>query len=89
MLLGQGHTISQVCKQIGITDQTCYRWRKMYGGMKVDQAKRLKDREHPAEASRSGSGAVKARDCCPAQLSVIKFIASVYECIQRVEGVMR
>jgi transposase-like protein len=32
-----------VCKQLGITDQTYYRWRKAYGGMKVDQAKQLKE----------------------------------------------
>ena len=45
VLLGQGKTIAQVCKHIGITDQTYYRWRKAYGGMKVDQAKRLKELE--------------------------------------------
>ncbi len=45
VLLGQGHTVSQVCKQIGVTDQTYYRWRKDYGGMRVDQAKRLKELE--------------------------------------------
>ena len=44
-MLGQGKTISQVCKQIGVSDQTYYRWRKSYGGMKVDQAKRLKELE--------------------------------------------
>jgi len=33
------------CKQLGVTDQTYYRWRKSYGGMKVDQAKRLKELE--------------------------------------------
>lgn len=43
--LAQGETVSQVCKQIGVTDQTYYRWKKEYGGMKVDQAKRLKDLE--------------------------------------------
>jgi transposase-like protein len=45
VLLGQGRTVSQACKQIGISDQTYYRWRKSYGGMKVDQAKRLKELE--------------------------------------------
>jgi hypothetical protein len=34
--------VSVVCKQIGITDQTYFRWRKEYGGLKVDQAKRFK-----------------------------------------------
>ena len=45
VLLGQGKSISQACKQIGVSDQTYYRWRKSYGGMKVDQAKRLKELE--------------------------------------------
>ena len=38
-------SVSQVCKQIGVADQTYYRWRKIYGGMKVDQARRLKQLE--------------------------------------------
>ncbi len=37
--------VSQACKQIGVSDQTYYRWRKIYGGMKVDQARRLKELE--------------------------------------------
>jgi len=45
VLLSQGSTIPQACKQIGITDQTFYRWRNEYGGMKLDQAKRLKELE--------------------------------------------
>ena len=45
VLLSQGQTIVEVCKQIGITDQTYYRWRKEYGGLKTDQAKRLKELE--------------------------------------------
>ena len=42
VLLAQGKTIAQVGKKIGITDQTYYRWRKEYGGIRTDQAKRLK-----------------------------------------------
>ena len=45
VLLSQGTNVSQVCKRIGIAEQTYYRWRKTYGGMKVDQAKRLKELE--------------------------------------------
>ncbi len=44
-MLSQGKTVSQACKQIGVSDQTYYRWRKSYGGMKVDQARRLKELE--------------------------------------------
>ncbi len=43
--LSQGQTVSMVCRGLGITDQTYYRWRKMYGGMEVSQAKRFKELE--------------------------------------------
>jgi len=43
--LAKGQSIAAVCKTIGITDQTYYRWRKEYGGLKVDQAKRFKELE--------------------------------------------
>jgi transposase-like protein len=45
ILLSKGQTIGQACRKPGITDQTYYRWRKAYGGMRVDQAKRLKELE--------------------------------------------
>ena len=45
VLISQGQTVSQACKQIGVTDQTYYRWRKEYGGLRTDQAKRLKELE--------------------------------------------
>lgn len=45
VLLGQGMKVPEVTRQIGITKQTYYRWRKEYGGLKTDQAKRLKDLE--------------------------------------------
>jgi len=40
--LARGSMVAAVCKLLGITDATYFRWRKEYGGMKVDQAKRLK-----------------------------------------------
>ena len=43
--LSQGHPIAQVCKKLGVTEQTYYRWRKEYGGMRTDQVKRLKELE--------------------------------------------
>ena len=43
VLLAQGMKIPEVAKSIGIHEITYYRWRKEYGGMKVSQAKRLKD----------------------------------------------
>ena len=43
--LAQGLTIGQVSRQLGISEQTYYRWRKQYGGMKISQAKRMKELE--------------------------------------------
>jgi len=43
--LSQGRNIGQACREMGITEQTYYRWRKEYGGMKTFQVKRLKDLE--------------------------------------------
>ena len=43
--LARGKTIPEVCKKIGVTEQTYYRWRKEYGGLRIDQAKRLKELE--------------------------------------------
>ena len=40
--IGKGGTVGQACKKIGVTEQTFYRWRAEYGGLKLDQAKRLK-----------------------------------------------
>ena len=45
VLLAQGQTVAQVGKVLGVTEQTYYRWRKEYGGIKSDQARRLKDLE--------------------------------------------
>jgi transposase-like protein len=45
VLLSQNKTVAQVCKQLGVAEQTYYRWRKAYGGMKIDQAKKLKQLE--------------------------------------------
>jgi transposase-like protein len=43
--ISKGQTIGQVAKKLGITEQTYYRWRKEYGGLRTDQAKRLKELE--------------------------------------------
>jgi len=40
--LAQGRTAAQACRSLGIAEQTSYRWRREYGGLKVEQAKRLK-----------------------------------------------
>ena len=43
--LSQGRNVGQICREMGITEQTYYRWRKEYGGMKTAQVKGLKDLE--------------------------------------------
>lgn len=45
VLLGKGKTAGEACREVGITEQTYYRWRKEYGGMQVSQARRLKELE--------------------------------------------
>ena len=43
--LSQGDSVGEASRKLGITEQTYYRWRREYGGMRVEQAKRLKDLE--------------------------------------------
>ncbi len=44
-MLGQVGTTAEACRRIAVSEQTYYRWRKEYGGLKMDQARRLKDLE--------------------------------------------
>lgn len=48
VLLSQGQSVVLACRQLGVSEQTYYRWRREYGGLKLDQVKRLKelDREN-------------------------------------------
>ena len=56
VLLSQGHKVGAVCRRIGVSEQSYYRWRKEYGGLKVNQARRLKDLEQEnARLRRAGS----------------------------------
>jgi transposase-like protein len=43
--LSQGATVGAICRELGVSEQSYYRWRREYGGLKVDQARRLKDLE--------------------------------------------
>jgi transposase-like protein len=45
VLIGQGKTIVEACKQLGVTDKTYFRWRKSHGGLRIDQAKRMRELE--------------------------------------------
>ena len=45
VMLHEGKSIGEICRSLGISDATYYKWRREYGGMQVSQAKRLKDLE--------------------------------------------
>ena len=45
IVLAQGGTVPDACRRIGVTEQSYYRWRKEYGGLKMDQARRMKELE--------------------------------------------
>ncbi|KFG89573.1 Transposase IS3/IS911 family protein [Sphingobium herbicidovorans NBRC 16415] len=45
IVLAQGASTAEACRRIGVSEQTYYRWRKEYGGLKTDQARRMKDLE--------------------------------------------
>jgi len=45
ILLNQGSTVGEASRKIGVTEQTYYRWRKEYGGLRIEQAKKLKTME--------------------------------------------
>ncbi len=45
ILVNQGKTVAEACRQISIVEQTYYRWRKEYGGMEVEQVRQLKHLE--------------------------------------------
>ena len=43
--LAQGKKVGEVCRGLGVSEQSCYRWHREYGGLKISQAKRIKDLE--------------------------------------------
>ena len=45
ILLSQGASVGEACRKISVTEQTYYRWRREYGGMRVEQARKLKELE--------------------------------------------
>lgn len=45
IVLSQGGSVADASRRIGVTEQTYYRWRKEYGGLKMDQARRMKELE--------------------------------------------
>lgn len=45
VFLAQGKTVGDICRSLGVSEQSYYRWRREYGGLKSSQAKRIKDLE--------------------------------------------
>ncbi len=45
MIIDEAATVGEICHHIGVSEQSYYRWRREYGGLEVDQARRLKDLE--------------------------------------------
>ena len=43
--LAQGMTVGEICRQLSVSEQSYYRWRKQYGGLRISQVKRMKDME--------------------------------------------
>ncbi len=62
--LAKGQSVALVVKKLGVTEQTYYRWRKEYGGLRVDQAKRLRELERE-NGCPSTSGRTTARSLRP------------------------
>ena len=64
-MLADGSDIAAVCRELGISEQTYYRWRNQYGGLKADDAKRQgageAERHAQAIAGRSGAGEGRAQ----------------------------
>ena len=63
--LSQGQTIGTVCRSVGVSEQSYYRWRREYGGLKLDQAKRLKDLDRENEPAEAGGLKTDARQIDP------------------------
>ena len=62
VLQGQGQSVSEAVRQIGVTVQTYYRWRKDYGGMSRDQLKRLKELETDGMLHKSRKSLMRAKE---------------------------
>lgn len=59
VLQAKGQTLSEACRQIEVSEQTYYNWRKEYGGLRVDQAKRFKEIEQENIAERMKNSRTK------------------------------
>lgn len=60
-MLGEGKEVADVCREPQVSEQTYYRWRNQFGGLKADDAKRLKELVSTLAELRSGPGALFKR----------------------------
>jgi transposase-like protein len=74
--LAQGKTVPEVVRKLGVTERTYYRWKRDYGGLRTDQAKRLKDIE---KENARRSGARGSSTCATCQPSVEKVIHDLFQ----------
>ena len=79
ILISEGKTIGETARQLSISEQTCYRWRREYGGMEVDQARRLKELDLENQRLKR-RGADQALD-----LSILKETSRGNFCARRVD----
>src|SRR3977135_624629 len=65
VLLSQGKTVPLACKDSGITDQTYYRWRREYGGLQIEQAKKNEGSAEGKCSAKAGVGDADAGEADP------------------------
>ena len=75
MLIGQGLSTPEVCRLLEVSDKTYYRWRKQYGGMKIDQAKRFKELEQENNPAQTVAGRRRARQSHPSRRRTPKLLS--------------
>ena len=67
VVLAQGETVAGVCRRIGVSEHSYYRWRKEYGGLKVEQARRFKELKHENARLKRAVLSVEVAAFCQAQ----------------------
>ena len=75
--LANGKRVKQVCRELGITEQTYYRWRREYGGMKVSQARRLKELERENGRLKRAVADLKAAQVWPSKITHLAEVTSL------------
>ena len=75
--LTNGKRVKQVCRELGITEQTYYRWRREYGGMKVSQARRLKELERENGRLKRAVADLTAAQVWPSKIAHLAEVTSL------------